>query len=303
MDVASNKSLSDTQPIQKQRQIPSETVAILRTQYLNTKEISNSQPHQSVLNAESIMRDIFVALFLKKFGEAPEGMSMSEIFLAVRDLVPHYVQVELETIGFAYYHALHSPMVRMTNDSDYLLAGMEGLDIIFEWFENSQEKTGAQDEVPSQPLSKTIPLFKAAEKSMRILNDQLIYNPNDVNALLNRGVLFNNEGKVMSAINDFDTALTLDASVAEVYFHRGNSYQLLGDFERALENYQYALDLNMESAALYHARGMVYYKMENPGQAYVNFDLAMAIERRYSESKRHKKQLKKAKRFSLFKRN
>lgn len=294
------EKLSDTQPLTMQKRLPEGTMRELQRQYLQIRSLVDSSPHQAIVQAEGLVREIFQALYWQQTGKDATGIHMKDVFLAVRDVVPGYVQVEMETIGYAYQHALHDAMVDVTPDSDAAIAGMEGLAIIFNWFEDHQLSENSPATALS--LSKTVPLSsKSYDRSLVAMSDYLKDHPKDVNALLNRGVLYNNLRKVTPALADFDAAIEIDASVAELYFHRGNSYQLLGDFEKALENYQYALDLNMESAALYHARGMVYAKMGNAGQAYVNFDLAMAIEKRYAESKRAKKLLKKAKRFSPFK--
>ncbi len=294
------EKLSDTQPLHVQRKLPEETLRELQKSYLEILNVVESAPHQAIVLAEGLVREMFLLLFWQRTGEDASGMKMKDVFLAVRDMVPGYVQVEMETIGFAYQHALHDAMVNVTRVSDAVVAGLEGLEIIFDWFEETQ--LSPSKPVSALSLSKTVPLStKSYDKSLAALSEYLENYPKDVDALLNRGVLYNNMRKVTRALADFDAGIEQDASVAELYFHRGNSYQLLGDFEKALENYQYALDLNLESAALYHARGMVYTKMGNVGQAYVNFDLAMAIEKRYAESKRAKKLLKKKKRFSLFK--
>ena len=294
------EKLSDTQPLHVQRKLPEASLRELQKSYLEILNVVESAPHQAIVLAECLVREIFQLLYWQRTGEDASGMKMKDVFLAVRDMVPGYVQVEMETIGFAYQHVLHDAMVNVTRVSDAVVAGLEGLGIIFDWFEEVQLAPGKPSSALS--LSKTVPLSsKAYDKSLAALSEHLQNNPKDVDALLNRGVLYNNMRKVTRSLADFDAGIAQDASVAELYFHRGNSYQLLGDFEKALENYQYALDLNLESAALYHARGMVYAKMGNAGQAYVNFDLAMAIEKRYAESKRAKKLLKKKKRFSLFK--
>lgn len=302
--------LTTFQAIEKQRKIPQERMDALREFYLTTRAMAEAKPHEAILNTERLAREIFQTLFWQKTGKDARGMSMKEVFLAVREMVPAYVEVELETIGFAYQHALHSPMVGLTADSDYLVGGMESMTILFEWFEGMvtameapEEKDEDLDGVSALALSHSTPLHKSMVKNLGVLNEMVRVNPKDVFALLNRGVILNNQRKANAALRDFDAAIAEDASIGALFFHRGNAYQLLGDFEKALENYQFALDLKMESAALYHARGMTFAKMGDVGQAYVNFDLAMAIEKGYGESKRQKKILKKANRFALFRSN
>lgn len=275
---------------------------IIQQDYAETLEMVAENPLQVILNAEKITRDIFTEIYRQEKKEIPADMDMKAIFLAIRKFVPTYIQIELENVGYAYHHAMHEPMIELSETSDFVIAGMEGLRIIYEWFEQSQGLSSSikKELVMSAKKIKTVPIFSSNVKTIAIYEKKIKKNSADISAFVNRGILYNNVGKLMPAISDFSEALQLDATIAEIYLHRGNTYQLLGDYENAMADYQTALDLNLEKAELYHYRGLLFQKMDNFGQAMVNFDLALAIKPNYAEAKRNRKLLKKKNRLSVF---
>ena len=72
--------------------------------------------------------------------------------------------------------------------------------------------------------------------------------------LVNRGVIFNREGKLDAALADFDKAIAKDGELAEAYLNRGNTYYLMRRYDEAIEDYQASLrhDLRKSQVAWYN---------------------------------------------------
>lgn len=79
----------------------------------------------------------------------------------------------------------------------------------------------------------------------------------------NRGILHAANGSLAEALSDYDEALMLSPSLAEVYVSRGILYHFLRDFERAIEDYGQAIELQVSNLHIaYFDRGMAYEELE-----------------------------------------
>jgi len=77
--------------------------------------------------------------------------------------------------------------------------------------------------------------------------------------LVNRGIIRNRNGDLDAAIEDFNGALEIDASLGEAYLNRGNSYYLARDYEGALSDYHHSLDLEISKPwAAWYNIGLVH---------------------------------------------
>lgn len=81
--------------------------------------------------------------------------------------------------------------------------------------------------------------------------------------LVNRGIIFNRAGRLNEAISDFNTALDIDAGLAEAYLNRGNSFFLGGRYDDALKDYEDSLR----------------YGISKPWAAWYNIGLARAAKK------------------------
>jgi tetratricopeptide (TPR) repeat protein len=63
-------------------------------------------------------------------------------------------------------------------------------------------------------------------------------------ALIQRGVLFEQSDNKEAAIKDYTDAIKLDPSSAVAFFNRGNAYDQLGDYDRAIADYTEAIKLD-----------------------------------------------------------
>nr|WP_071591342.1 tetratricopeptide repeat protein [Xenococcus sp. PCC 7305] len=58
-----------------------------------------------------------------------------------------------------------------------------------------------------------------------------------------RGNSYNNLGEYQKAIADYNEAIRLDSQHANAYYGRGNSYGKIGDKQTAIQNFQQVADL------------------------------------------------------------
>ncbi len=144
------------------------------------------------------------------------------------------------------------------------------------------------------------------------LNRYIARNPNDVYALIDRGLIYHDNGKFDKAIADFSKAIHLDPDNINAYYFRGMTYGKMREFDRsvrdfrsaididpnfvgayrmlgftyyemrqydhALEIYAYALELNPDDPLLYLYRGDVHYVREDYKQAIENYQIALRID-------------------------
>jgi len=95
---------------------------------------------------------------------------------------------------------------------------------------------------------------------------------------VNRGIIHNRNNDVQAAIDDFNAALEIDASSAEAYLNRGNSYFRAGMHDRALGEYERALELDVVKPwAAWYNIGLVYDAKKQPGKAREAYEQALAL--------------------------
>jgi tetratricopeptide (TPR) repeat protein len=74
-------------------------------------------------------------------------------------------------------------------------------------------------------------------------NDKAL-RPDRIKALIARGAVYERKGDVERAIGDYDTALRLDPTLADIFNARGDLYRKKGDRVHALADFGAALKLN-----------------------------------------------------------
>jgi len=90
------------------------------------------------------------------------------------------------------------------------------------------------------------------------LRDRTLTKKDRVATLINRGIVFNHQGKYTAALADFEAALALDPSASAAYVNRGNTYFYSRQFDLAIEDYSTSLQMNPRNPHLAHFnRGLV----------------------------------------------
>ena len=95
---------------------------------------------------------------------------------------------------------------------------------------------------------------------------------------LREGVRFHQRGEILTAIQHYDKAISLNPDLFDAYNNRGLAYKSLGEtvYERAIQDYNIAERLH-PNARLYHNRGCAYSAMGEYEQAIKDFDESLAL--------------------------
>lgn len=99
-----------------------------------------------------------------------------------------------------------------------------------------------------------------------------------VKTLVNRGIIYNRNGDLQAAIDDFNAALDIDPAIGEAYLNRGNSYYLSSQYDAALADYEAALanDVNKPWAAWYNI-GLAYEAKKDKEKARQAYEKALEL--------------------------
>ncbi len=98
-------------------------------------------------------------------------------------------------------------------------------------------------------------------KNPRVTHDLMAQALIDLEMLarLERGVIYQAQGNIWEAMNEYDTAARLDPSNGDAHFHRAEIYHDVGLPELAIAGYEAALYLDQKHFRAYHGRGDVHF--------------------------------------------
>ena len=90
------------------------------------------------------------------------------------------------------------------------------------------------------------------------------------------GLTYDILGEHRRAIEDYDTAISLDPSDAIAYTSRGLAYTNLGEFRRAIEDYDTAISLDPNDTIAYRNKGEAYDTLGEHRRAIRDYDTAIS---------------------------
>ncbi len=93
----------------------------------------------------------------------------------------------------------------------------------------------------------------------------------------NRGVCYENIGRLDKAVDDYQKALALNPGDDQAYFNLGVIYQRAGAEDKAIEYYSDSLAINPKRAEAFHNRGVIYSQSGQPDKALHDFDRAIIL--------------------------
>ena len=102
-------------------------------------------------------------------------------------------------------------------------------------------------------------------------------SPNNFRPYYNRGSAYRNKGQLEKAIQDFDKAIELNPSFAELYSNRGSTHSSRGKYHLAIRDYSQALQLNPTFAEACYNRGLVYWHQGEYDLALRDFEKAVQM--------------------------
>ena len=106
---------------------------------------------------------------------------------------------------------------------------------------------------------------------MTLFNEAIRLNKADGEALLNRGNIHFDAGRLDSALADYNAALALDPGVVKALVNRGALRARQGLFDLALEDYAKAQEADSSYDQIYFNRGITYHFMNKPREAIADY--------------------------------
>ena len=100
------------------------------------------------------------------------------------------------------------------------------------------------------------------KKTVNTAGSEILLNPDDLEARLNRGQALVGLQQYAEALADFDAVLELDPESDQAYMGRAGALVGLERYEEALAAFDAALELNTEPAAAYAGRARVQAQLE-----------------------------------------
>jgi lipoprotein NlpI len=97
------------------------------------------------------------------------------------------------------------------------------------------------------------------------------------------GTFFQQAGLYDRAIENFDRAITLDASLYQVYNNKGVIYGILGQYDKAIECFNKAIAINPNSSA-YNNRGLTLYFVGQYSRALEDYNKAIELNQRFVDA-------------------
>ena len=103
----------------------------------------------------------------------------------------------------------------------------------------------------------------------------------------NRGIVYQNKGKIDLALKDFNMAIELNSDDAAAYNNRGRIYNDRGEFDKAMEDYNRAIELKPDFAEIYKVynnRAKVYSNKGEVERVIKDYDKVIELKPDYTEA-------------------
>jgi tetratricopeptide (TPR) repeat protein len=98
----------------------------------------------------------------------------------------------------------------------------------------------------------------------------------------NRGVVYQQQGQLDLAIDEYTQAIALNPQFSEAYYNRGNAYYDKGDLDRAIADFDQAIEFDPQDAEAYYNRGLAYASKGRYDQALSDLSKCIEINARYA---------------------
>ena len=95
---------------------------------------------------------------------------------------------------------------------------------------------------------------------------------------VNRGIIYNRNGDLNAAIDDFNAALGIDSDQPEALVNRGNSWFLAGLYDDALTDYHRSLDAGLTKPWMaWYNIGLAHDAKNQPQEARAAYETALEL--------------------------
>ncbi len=115
------------------------------------------------------------------------------------------------------------------------------------------------------------------DKAIEDFDRAIALDPSDHKAYTNRGMVFGKTGRFDKAIEDFEKAIALKPSDPEAYNNLGIIYAKAGLVDKAFEQFNKAVRVKQDQAMAYYNRGLLYFRTGSKERAALDFQKACAL--------------------------
>ncbi|HEY9491598.1 MAG TPA: tetratricopeptide repeat protein, partial [Nitrososphaeraceae archaeon] len=116
------------------------------------------------------------------------------------------------------------------------------------------------------------------EEAISLYDMRLSVDPNDVDALHNKGVALHYLGRYEEAINTYDKVLALDPKYVNALYGKGAAIDILGKHEEAISWYDKTLKVDPKNVDALFSKGLALGKLGKTEEAIIWFDKALAVD-------------------------
>jgi len=121
------------------------------------------------------------------------------------------------------------------------------------------------------------------EEAISSYNAAVYYNPNNLNAYVNRGNAHLRRSEHDAALSDYQKALELDPQRSTAFCGRGQVYFSQGKFAGALYEFNKAISLDERNALAYKSRADCFLSMQQFERAIKDYGEAMRLDPAHSD--------------------
>ncbi len=114
-------------------------------------------------------------------------------------------------------------------------------------------------------------------KALEYFTTAIALNPQNEDALSNRGNVYRYLEDYENALADFHQALTVNPEFYQAYYNRATVYLFKKNYDKSLENLEKALSINPNFPMAYYLQGLVFLEQKQPSQALPYFTQAIEI--------------------------
>ena len=115
------------------------------------------------------------------------------------------------------------------------------------------------------------------DRQIEVYTQIIALDPDDANALYNRGVIYSNLKNYEKAIKDYNQAIKLKPDYAKAFYNRGVIYSDLKNHEKAIEDYNQAIKLKPDYTDAFYNRGVAHNDLKNHEKAIEDYNQAIKL--------------------------
>ena len=122
------------------------------------------------------------------------------------------------------------------------------------------------------------------DKAIECYTEAIRLKPDFSTAYNNRGIVYEEKGKIDLAIADYKETMQLDPSDPAPYSNRGNIYRDKGEFQLAFSDYERAIELDPKFSGAYNNRGLAYYGKGDYDRAIRDYNAAIKLKPTFADA-------------------